>query len=378
MSLTTLDETQAGRVENSPRQVEAFVGLFNESPVRDLVRNLTVRVEALEIAGRNFPLTLNDANEAPNCYICCPSSAYIDYAIDETRNFVSVPLLRGAVRALIHACAPLVKASGLDHQAQLNNWLYSTNPVPRLDRSAIAAIRAVLTERFPDRAIIIRSLNEIADASTIVALKAEGFRMLAARQIYIFADRSAAPPMTRDMKRDRARLRTTPFHRVGNGDFAGADYIRSEELYAMLYLDKYTPLNPHYTARYIGEMHRRGVLQLAGLRDSSGSLVAVTGLFENGGTLTQPIVGYDTSRPASDALYRMMMSMAQDHATARGLFFNMSAGAADFKRHRGAVPAIEYNAVYVGHLSRRSRAAVRVMETVLALVGIPLLRRFEL
>jgi hypothetical protein len=378
VSLASPDETQGGRVENNPRQVEAFVALFNEIPVHDLVRNLTVRVETFEIAGRVFPLTLNDAGEAPNCYICCPSSAYIDYAIDETRNFGSLPWLQGTVRALIRACAPLVKASGLDHQVQINNWLYSTNPVPRLDRTAIAAMRASLTARFPDRAIVIRSVNEIADPSTIAALKAEGFRMLAARQIYIFADRSAEPPMTRDMKRDRARLRSTPYRRVGNSDFAEADYIGSEELYAMLYLDKYTPLNPHYTARYISEMHRRGVLQLAGLRDDSGRLVAVTGLFENGGTLTQPIVGYDTSLPASDALYRMMMAVAQDHATVRGLFFNMSAGAADFNRRRGAVPAIEYNAVYVGHLTLRRRAAVRIMETVLALVGIPLLRRFEL
>ena len=107
-------------------------------------------------------------------------------------------------------------------------------------------------------------------------------------------------------------------------------------------------------------------------------MVPVTGLFENGITLTQPIVGYDTSLPVGEGLYRMMMAMAQDHATARGLFFNMSAGAAGFKRRRGAVAAIEFNAVFAGHLRRRQRVAIRVMETVLALVGIPLLRRFEL
>ncbi|TGP57156.1 GNAT family N-acetyltransferase [bacterium M00.F.Ca.ET.230.01.1.1] len=369
---------QADRVENRPAKVEAFVKLFNEMPVRDLIANLKTKVETFELSGRIFPLTLNDADDAPNCYICCPTSAYIDYAIDETRNFAAHPLLKRALKALIGACAPLVRASGLDRQAQVNNWLYSTNPVPLLDRPTVASLHAVLTARFPDRAIVIRSLNDIADPATIAALKAEGFRMLAARQIYIFADRSAAPAMTRDIKRDRARLRTAPFERVGNGDFGEADYARAEQLYKMLYLDKYTPLNPHYTARYIAEMHRRGMISLEGLRRPGGELVAITGLFENGGTLTQPIVGYDTGLPVADGLYRMAMAMAQDHATARGLFFNMSAGAAGFKRRRGAVAAIEYNAVYAGHLPLRRRVAIRIMETVLARVGIPLLRRFEL
>ncbi|WP_292414599.1 GNAT family N-acetyltransferase [Mesorhizobium sp.] len=377
---TTMDRRaqQADRVENKRAKVEAFVSLFNEIPVSDLVANLTTRVETFEVAGRAFPLTLNDAGEAPNCYICCPSSAYIDYAIDETRNFAAHPSLRRALRALIGACAPLVRASGLDHQAQVNNWLYSTNPVPLLDRQTVAALRSALVARFPDRAIVIRSLNEIADPATIAALTAEGFRMLAARQIYIFADRSAAPAMTKNLKRDRKQLGTTLFERVCDDDFSEADYARAEQLYNMLYLDKYTPLNPHYTARYIAEMHRRGIISLAGLRRPGGELVAVTGLFENGGTLTQPIVGYDTGLPIGEGLYRMVMALAQDHATARGLFFNMSAGAAGFKRLRGAVAAIEYIAVYAGHLPRRRRMAIRVMETVLALVGIPLLRRFEL
>jgi len=279
---------------------------------------------------------------------------------------------------LIGACAPLVRMSGLDHQVQVNNWLYSTNPVPLLDRAAIAALRANLTARFPHRAIVIRSLNEIADPATIASLRAEGFRMLAARQVYIFAGRGSAPAMTTDMKRDRKRLRTTPFERVSNGDFSEADYARAEELYRMLYLDKYTPLNPHYTARYIREMHRRGILSLAGLRRPGGGLVAVTALSKNGRTLTQPIVGYDTGLPVGEGLYRMMMAVAQDHATAHRLFFNMSAGAAAFKRLRGALPTVEYNAVYAGHLLRRRRLAVRIMEIVLARVGIPLLRRFEL
>ncbi|TGV50785.1 GNAT family N-acetyltransferase, partial [Mesorhizobium sp. M00.F.Ca.ET.149.01.1.1] len=93
-------------------------------------------------------------------------------------------------------------------------------PVPRLYRQTVAALRSALVARFPDRAIVIRSLNEIADPATIAALTAEGFRMLAARQIYIFADRSAAPAMTKNLKRDRKQLGTTLFERVGDDDFS--------------------------------------------------------------------------------------------------------------------------------------------------------------
>ncbi len=368
---------QAERVANTADMVARFVGVFQRRPVPELIANLQTQVRQIEVEGRVYPLTLNEPVKGGTCYICDPVTAYIDYGLDETRNFVSHPLLRKAVRGLIRACVPLVRASGLDHQVQVNNWLMSTNPVPTLTRSAVATLRDRLTRDHPEHALVIRSLNEKADRASLEALQAEGFRLLPARQIYIYGD-TAAPPSA-NMKRDLQALARTRLVPAGNDDFGTADFARSTELYELLYIQKYTPLNPRYTSAYLSEMHLTGVIRLRGLRDpADGRLVAVTGLFENGRTLTQPIVGYDTSRPLREGLYRMVMAMAQDHARREGLFFNMSAGAAAFKRHRQAHPVIEYTAVYAGHLSGRRRRAIAIMEEVLTRIGIPLLQRFEL
>ncbi len=243
-------------------------------------------------------------------------------------------------------------------------------------------MRESLTARFPDHAILLRSLNTYADGAALEALRAEGFQLVPSRQVYLFDGREPPRPSV-DMKRDARLLRTTPpLTTVGNAAFTPHDYVRCAELYRLLYLQKYTPpLNPQYTAAFIAEMHRRGLIHLEGLRGKDGDLVAFGGRFQYGQTLTQPpLLGYDTGRPQKDGLYRLITAMAQHSATEQGLLFNMSAGgAAGFKRHRGAVPAIEYSALYVRHMPPlRHRLALRAVTGILSGIGVPLLQRFEL
>ena len=361
-------------VANDPALVAALVGLFKAMPTRDLVANLDVAVQAYEAEDLCLPLTLSSG---PNCYINSPTVAYIDYAIEETRNFARNPILQRVLLALIGACAPLLRATGLDHQVQINNWLFSTNPVPPLTPAQAVQIRDNLTTRFPDRAIVLRSLNTMADADTINAMAEAGFTLLPARQIYIY-DPSAIAAPSGHVKRDVKLTAKTDYAITPADEFTDEDFARAETLYNMLYLDKYTPLNPQYTARYLAEAHRRGLLRIIGLRGPDGVLDGVLGLFENGRTLTHPIIGYDTGKPQKLGLYRILSSVAQDHATRHGKFFNMSAGAPGFKRNRDAVPVIEYSAVYVGHLGRRARLATALARVLLARIGIPLLQRFAL
>jgi len=367
-------------VRNDPAQVAAFVGLFQAAPQGTLIRNLTTQVDVLKLGARHFPITLNDAADGPTCYLCCPSAGYIAYAKEETRNFLAHRTLRRAILRLIDLAAPLMRASGLDTQVQVNNWLFSTNPVPQLSLRDAKTLRHQLSTAYPNRAIVLRSLNPLADRASMSALRGAGFRLLPARQVYI--SRAPTDPATAKqsghMRADRRLLRNTPYRHAPDASFEGADYARCVALYDMLYLDKYTPLNPQYTAAYIEQMHQSGLLRLEGLRDAAGVLVAVTGLFQNGRTLTQPIVGYDTGKPLRHGLYRMVMAMGQDDATANNLFFNMSAGAGSFKRRRQAMPVIEYTAVYVGHLPLRARMANRVIEGLLRGIGVPLLKGFKL
>lgn len=357
--------------------VDAFVGSLARQPVEALIGNLSTRVERLDIAGCAFPVTVNDGGLPGNCYICNPVAGYTDYAVEETRNFVTRPALRRALTSLIRAAAPLVRATGLDRAVHVNNWLFSTNPAPPVDRPMAAVMRDTLVARFPAHAIILRSLNTLADRAAIQALRAEGFALLPSRQVYLFDARAPVRP-SKDMKHDRALLRKMPFGEVGNSGFSEQDYDRCAELYRLLYLDKYTPLNPQYNAEFIATLHRCGVIRLEGLRGEDGQLVAMGGRFRYGRTLTQPLLGYDTARPRKDGLYRLVTAMAQRDAMEEGLLFNMSAGAAGFKRHRGAVPAIEYSAVYVRHLPLRQRTAIRAIGGLLSRIGVPLLRRFEL
>ena len=351
-----------------------FASLFDRLPASALVGNLNAQIATYQIGNNAVPISRSDG---PNCYICSPTIAYIDYAIEETRNFATHPVLQTVLLSLIKACRPLIRATGLDYQVQPNNWLFSTNPVPALSGQDAETLRDDLKHSDPERAIVIRSLNPVADTGSIAALRSAGFLMLPSRQIYIY-DAQNDTRITNDAKRDSKLLEKTDYDIVPASAFSAGDFTRAAALYNMLYLDKYTALNPQYTAQYLTEAHQIGLLQLIGLRGPDGQLDGITGLFDIGNTLTMPMVGYDTGKPQKRGLYRMLNAIGHSYALRHQKLYNMSAGAAAFKRFRGAKPTIEYTAVYVAHLGLRARLATHITKTLLDLIGVPILRKFEL
>ncbi len=359
---------------NDPALVANLVKVAGRGSTTDLIKNLDARMEVFEAGDLTFPLSISDA---PNCYICCPSTAYIDYGLEETRHFASNPALRSTLKGLIKSCGPLMRATRLDHQVQPNNWLFSTNPVPKITRATATALRDGLLDRFPDRAIVMRSLNDVADQNTITALKAAGFQMLPARQIYLFDPSLDHPPST-DMKNDAKLLARADYSQVDAHTFSAEDWTRAAMLYHMLYIGKYTDLNPQYTPGFLAQAHQIGLLQIMGLRGPDDILDGVLGTFTNGSTMTTPLLGHDTRKPREIGLYRMLCAISQQRAIDNGLFYNRSAGAAAFKRNRNAVAAIEYTAVYVRHLGMTARISTRIVQSVLTRIGVPVMQRYAL
>jgi hypothetical protein len=338
--------------------------------------NLHSRIELLRHEGFAMPVTVDDG-AADSAWVVSPRTTYADCAVEE--GVRTAPRLLARPLAWLGAGAGAwLRRARIDRVAALNNWLLSTNLYPPLADTPLDALLAQARERWPTHALWWRSLNEVDNADWIAALERAGFERVASRQVYLFDEWPALVRAHGNLKTDLKLLARSDLARTPDAGIEDGDYARIAELYTLLYIGKYSPLNPRYTATLMREWHGAGLLEFDALRGADGRLQAVVGLFRQGRTLTAPVVGYDTARPLGEALYRRACAAVFDLAMARGLRLNFSAGAAHFKRLRGGRPAIEYSLVCTRHLPRRTRATVHVLGALTRRVAVPLLRKYKL
>jgi len=363
-------------IDNTAKAI-SLCELFRSAPTENTISNLNTYVGLRQFGRHALPITVNSGHE-PTCYLCCPSVAYIDYARDELRHFSERPLLSALLDGLLKLGYPLIRAAGLDRQVQVNNWLLATNPLPPVSHETLRVTTEAMVREHPGHVVVWRSLNDFSDGDAMSIFREAGYLLYPARQIYMFDCRDAAPRIGRDEKRDQMLLDDSGFAIVAPAEFRDDDFVRAQMLYRHLYLEKYTWLNPQYSAAFMRALHGSDILEFCGLRAANGQLAGVVAFFDCGRTMTAPIVGYDASQPQEKGLYRMLMALALRRARERKMLYNMSAGAASFKRNRGGIAALEYSAIYNAHLARGARLAASLVRVILERVGIPMLRSFEL
>jgi hypothetical protein len=368
------------------------------------VTNVDADLSTIAVGHRMLPLTVSRHPEAgrgtrgrgdPRSYVVSPYSHYVRYAREELGDLSSGPVRRGAAMVL-GALGLALRAARVDDVVMPGNALVSTNLLPELEGDAVREVTAGLIAAHPGSAVAWRSVHTRATRTADV-LRANGYRLLPSRSVLFIPTRGADWLSLRDVRRDRELFEQSQYRSepapidpaTGMSDQPTRERIA--ELYRLLYLDKYSGLNPAYTAAFVGAAQRSGLLRFTLLAtepaldptyssEHLGTSRRIDGVFGSTmahGLLAAPVFGYDTALPAETGLYRMLSWLVAREAHDAGADLHASSGVADFKRHRGGEHEREYTAVYVRHLPWRRRLVWAALESVLHRVALPIVERLE-
>jgi hypothetical protein len=341
-----------------------------------LVSNAATEWLALRSGERVFPVTVNQ-DEIGGSYVCLPHSAYVLYARQEL-DIVDAGWSKHVLRPVIAPLDRLLRAARINTNVQIDNWLLSTNLHGDWNGADLPAIREILAARFPDHFLLLRSLDTWSCPDLLAAARADGWILVPSRQVWVIEDIVRDWLPRHDIKNDRRKLRQSGLRVEELSNILPADAERIAALYHQLYVGKYSALNPVFTPAFVVMTHRAGMIRYHVARDAAGQIMAVGGLFQRSGIATPPVVGYDTSHPQSEGLYRIACLLFTDPALAAGWRLNGSAGAGDFKRRRGAQGVIEYSAFFAGHLPPMRQRIISALAAMLECFVVPMMRRRSL
>lgn len=356
--------------------VRDFIDAIRDDP-REMISNLRTRVDELCCADWIFPLSVNQ-REHDNCYVCSPYTVLVPYARREVGSIPHV-FARTTLRLLIPLLSVYFKSTKINTNVFVNNWMLATNLYPEdWDGSNLDEIVRMLVERYPSHAIGFRSLNTHNNARLIKVLKEAGFVLVPSKQVYIFDE--ALFPYTRrsNTNKDLALLAQSAYRRRRNHEIKDEELPRLAEFYISLYIDKYSKDNPQYTSAFIAHAIESPYFDVEVFDDESGQVVAMGVRYRMGRSLTLQMIGYDRSMPKSAGLYRLVFASALELAIKEKLSFNASSGVPEFKRLRGAVPCIEYTAMYTHHLPHYRQQVWSRLARFLERHVVPIMQKYEL
>lgn len=338
------------------------------------IANVHTRLQVLRVGDTLLPITPTDYHP-DNSYVCSPYNHYITYGQEEFRELKNPPV-EAALRALFVPIGWYFRRNLFDRVVYVNNWLLSTNLYPALSAEVITAALNFLVAAFPDRAIVFRSVDSFRNPLLYATLLARGCRMVFSRNVYYQEVSQAWVRNKQQFKFDLKLYQRSPYTVINGADLPPDAWPRVVELYNALYLQKYSYYNPQFTAAFVRLALEHNLLTIKAFQ-REGRLDAVLGYFERHGVITPPLFGYDTSLPQKLGLYRLLSMRTSLDAIENNWLVHFSAGVGRFKRLRGGVSAIEYNAVHDAHLPPARRRPWTLLKGLLDGVAIPIIQKYE-
>jgi hypothetical protein len=343
------------------------------------IENADCEMQLLTIGSELLPIQIANTKALKNAYITSPTAQYFDLALEEIEMEISDKDFRKMIAPyFLSFFKQISKWFQFEKTIFVNNWLLSTNLYPSLESELIPQCVEILVKRFPEAAIVFRSVNDATNTSLLDTLLQNGFHSVISRQVYMMFPEKGEYKKKRMLKSDQKLWQKTigyTWHKVDN--LEDSQKQRLKELYQFLYREKYSSLNPSYNEAFIEACLRSGLMEFYILKKDE-IIDGVTAFFKRNGEITTPFIGYDHTVNKDAGLYRFLNLRLMDETILNKLILNMSSGAAQFKRMRGGEPHLEYNMVYYKHLSYGRRLPWKFFQILSTRLVIPAMKKYGL
>ncbi len=335
---------------------------LRDAPPGSLGSNLPGRIRLIRVGTEVIPL-LEVSGEQPAAWSCSILSRHVNASVVEVRRW-GRPLWLAVVSTQAAMLARLLACLRVERAVFVNNWLRGTNPAPHLSEAELDSLKDWLIAEYPDRALIVPTVNPVLEPELMANLRRSGARLIPTRIVFLLDPRDQRFQQSSDVRRDRRLLRETSHRLVQRHELGQLDLDRIVALYRALYVEKHGPLSAAFGRRYFEALLQSPGMEWVALEHTDRRSIDMFTLWtSHANYLTKVMGAYDQTVPRKTGLYRMqIMYPVFQVAEPAGLPINLSGGAEHFKRLRGAKPVIEYDAVWDQHLPAGRRLAWRLLK----------------
>lgn len=341
--------------------------------ISHFVNNINAKMAVLLVDDLVIPITINEFT-SNNSFVTSPYSQYVSYAYVIEKK-INNPLVRHSFKFLLNFYSSLMRFGDLDKVVIVNNWLLTTNPYPKLDKKKIQSIGEFLKSRFPQHAIVFRSIVSQTCKDCYLALKENRYQFIASKYVYITDGSDEEVFKTRIFKSDLNFLKKSPFKLVPSAEIQAEEANHLYQLYKNLYIDKHSSVNPHYNSNFFQLLLKSKALNLLIVKQEQ-NFEGIAAYFCSDGKMISPFVGYNLIDAEKKGIYRYLSTTLLLEAQRQAALFNQSAGGSFYKQIRRAKGSMEYTAVDDSHLPFYRRLPWRVLRFFINTIGSSLMKKY--
>lgn len=355
----------------------AFAKKFLRPLMKDGVEhyfdNVKTTVMTLALDDIVLPITINDT-EYENSYVCSFYGHYIEYGLSSL-HIIKSKFLRKGIEWLLKGSSKLLRMGKINKVVSVNNWLFSTNLYPKLTHEQITRIKEFLAKRFPEHAILFRSVSTYEKKPCFDGLRKNHFDLIASRQVYHTNTQNEEIWSTRIFKSDLKLLRETRYEVIDSDQVPHEEIPKMLSLYNALNVEKYSKMNLQLKPSFLKLALENKLFRFSALK-IDGQIEGIVGSYSLWGVMTSPFFGYDIAKPQQNGLYRLLSTLLVLDAKNRGHIFHQSGGASFYKSVRRAEPNMEYFAVYTKHLPFKRRFPWKALKMIINQFGVSFMKKY--